>query len=99
MGQPAEEPRVEEPKLGNFRCYFCGSNPILFFQGSFVFCPECAALYFCQEQKATCDHINSSTPLLVRHPWINKDTNKPFVYAVRDKYLCSECDAEVQLNA
>lgn len=98
MGQEEISIESKEPKLGNSQCYFCGSNPILFFQEEFVFCPECAALYLCQKKTVSCDHIEELTPEMIRHPWIDRDTNKPFVYRHKDKRFCSECDAEVKIE-
>ena len=94
FGSKSKEPEL----LTEQKCYFCKSSPILSFQEKFIFCPECAALYLFQSVKSTCDHINSFVPVLIRHPWINKDVDKPFIYRQLEKETCSECDAEVWVN-
>jgi hypothetical protein len=80
-------------------CYFCGHPQTIGFHEHFIFCPDCSAIYtFMLILEAVCDHVEKA-PVIYRHPWFDRDTNKPFIYAAtlddQYPYRCSECDALV----
>lgn len=77
-------------------CYFCNHSKTIKFHEHFIFCPDCSAIYaFMIIQEAVCDHVEKA-PVIYRHPWFDRDTDKPFIYAATldslFPYRCSECD-------
>lgn len=76
-------------------CYFCNHPKTVRFQEHWIFCPDCSAIYTFMIVNEGCDH-SKDAPVLYRHPWFDRDTNKPFIYtALLDDqfpYRCSECD-------
>lgn len=83
-------------------CYFCNHTKVILFQEHYIFCPDCTAIYtFMTIQKAFCEHIENA-PVIYRHPWFDRDTPKPFIYAAllddQSPYRCSECDRAVVIE-
>lgn len=82
---------IAEFAIVDEECYFCKHSKTILFDEHFIFCPNCSTIYTFMWVYSSCDHINDTTPVVLRKPWKGYEANSVYMIDNGTSKECSIC--------